>query len=301
MRQRAECLRSIPLPSVLLAAGAEQDRSDKAQWHTPQGVLSVTGMKFMNWNRATGGGGAIDLVIHLYGLDFRGAVAWLCHHFPSCTAAQPPCPAPRQNLQLPSPCSDKLCAVKHYLAAQRRISPAQIQRLIQAGTLYADHRANAVFILRDKHNATVGAELRGTGRYPWRGMAPGSRKHLGYFSIRDTRIDGIILCESAIDAISCLAIHPHHWCISTAGARPNPSWLPPLIRLGPPLHCGFDADPTGDAMAQAMIQLHPAIKRLRPPHHDWNDLLRSITAVAHPADSPTVLLGSHTPIPSTWK
>lgn len=275
MREQADRVRSIPLPSVLLATGAEPDRDDKARWHTTQGVISITGCKFMNWSRALGGGGAIDLVMHLYGLDFKDAVAWLRGHFPNRTHAQPPRTAPRPILKLPVPEPSKLPAVKQYLVRERRIGPDPIEQLIQSGDLYADHHANAVFVLRGKRNAPVGAELRGTGRYTWRGMAPGSRKHLGYFSIRDTHIDGIILCESAIDAISCFAIHPDHWCLSTAGATPHPPWLPPLIDKGCPVYCGFDADPAGDYTARAMIKLHHHVKRLRPAQHDWNDLLRS--------------------------
>ncbi len=33
--------------------------------------------------------------------------------------------------------------------------------------------------------------------------------------------------------------------------------------------------PSGDAMAEAMIERYPAITRLRPPRHDWNDLLKA--------------------------
>ena len=78
---------------------------------------------------------------------------------------------------------------------------------------------------------------------------------------------------SVIDAISCSLIHPRRWCLSTAGARPAPSWLPAAISHGLPVYCGFDADCTGDDMADAMIKRYPAIKRLRPPAHDWNDSL----------------------------
>jgi len=63
--------------------------------------------------------------------------------------------------------------------------------------------------------------------------------------------------------------------LSTAGARPNPHWLPPLLVQGCQVYCGFDADPTGDAMAQAMIALHPRVQRLRPSQHDWNDVLKA--------------------------
>jgi hypothetical protein len=41
------------------------------------------------------------------------------------------------------------------------------------------------------------------------------------------------------------------------------------------MFCGFDADDTGEAMAQAMIARHPAIRRLRPTRKDWNEVLCS--------------------------
>jgi hypothetical protein len=106
-------------------------------------------------------------------------------------------------------------------------------------------------------------------------MAPGSRKDFGFFSIPNASLARIILCESAIDALSCFALHPQHRCISTAGARPNPLWLPALIAQAAQIYCGFDADPTGDAMAHAMISLHPSVLRLQPNPHDWNDALRA--------------------------
>ena len=84
----------------------------------------------------------------------------------------------------------------------------------------------------------------------------------------------MVLCESAIDDLSCHALHPDYRCLSTSGARPHPAWLPALIARDLPIYCGFDADPTGDAMAQRMHLLHPSLLRLRPPGKDWNDLLR---------------------------
>jgi hypothetical protein len=178
-------------------------------------------------------------------------------------------------LRLPPPDPSKLGRVKEYLAQQRGITPTLLDPLIQSGTLYADTRANAVFLLLGKESLPVGAELRGTTQRVWRGLAPGSQKDLGCFSIPATPLPGIILCESAIDAISCFALHPHHRCLSTAGARPNPRWLQPLLDQGHPVYCGFDADPTGDDMACAMTALHPTVKRLRPPEHDWNDVLKA--------------------------
>jgi hypothetical protein len=275
LRQRADRLRAIPLERVLEVWGAQRDRYDPHKWHTSQGVLSLTGAKFMNWHCGRGGGGAIDLVIQLTHRGFAEALRWLERSFP---APASPTSAPSLTLsalQLPAPDPSQLERVKHYLITQRGLPPALLELLVQSGSLYADAQANVVFLLRDPQSRPVGAELRGSTRIPWRGMAPGSRKDRGYFAIPATPLLALILCESAIDALSCFVLHPQHRCLSTAGARPNPRWLAPLLEQGYRVYCGFDADPTGEAMAQAMIALHPAVQRLRPTHKDWNDVLCS--------------------------
>lgn len=285
-RQKADRLRSVPLELVLRHWGALPDRHDQSKWHTSRGILSVNGAKFFNWNCGAGGGGAIDLVIHLnHDGSFRDALDWLQEHFAEHLPPleQPPRPD-RPDFLPPQPEPAQLRRVMAYLVDQRSIPAPLIDSLIDSGTLYADRRANAVFLLRgtESHANAVGAELRGTGPGHWRGMAPGSRKDLGFFSI-PAPLQGaladeprpIILCESAIDAISCFALHPTHWCISTSGARPHPSWLPRFIDQGRAVHCGFDTDDTGETMARAMIDFHPEVQRLRPERHDWNDLLKS--------------------------
>jgi hypothetical protein len=274
IRDRLHQLRMIPLESVLVASGAQRDLQDKAKWHTSKGALSVTGMKFMNWNQGRGGGGAIDLAMHLQGLDFKAAVDWLRRCFP--IAVDPPLPSTLRSLTLPRSERSKLPAVQHYLVHDRGITAVVIESLVESGALYADTRANAVFLLLGKENKPVGAELRGTGPSPWRGMAPGSRKDLGYFCVAAPQVTMIVLCESAIDAVSCFLLHPASMCVSTSGARPSPPWLPLLLSRGFPVYCGFDADPTGDVMAAQMIAVYPQIRRLRPHQHDWNDVLQSL-------------------------
>ena len=274
VRERADRLRAIPLEAVLLLSGATRDRADKAKWHTARGVISVTGAKFMNWNNARGRGGAIDLAMHLWDLRFLEALEWLARYFPGHDTVDSP-PVPPRPLLLPPPDDRRLLTVRRYLYDQRRLPAALVEPLIAGGSLYADTRGNAVFVLLGKEDNPVGAEIRGTTATPWRGMAPGSRKDLGYFSVPVLEPTPIILCESAIDAVSCLALYYRTLCISTAGARPNPLWLASLLKGGIPVYCGFDADSTGDEMARAMIQLHPTVQRLRPALKDWNDVLKS--------------------------
>jgi hypothetical protein len=267
-RQRADIARQVPLETVLAFRGALRDRHDKSKWHSEQGPLSVTGPKFTNWQRSHGGGGAIDLVMHLAQVDCATAIHWLEQYLVTSHPATP------DGLQLPVPDVHKLDRIRQYLTQKRRLAASLIEPLIQTGKLYADSRGNAVFLMvAGKPNRSVGAELRGTGPRAWRGMASGSRKDAGYFWTGATGTQEIILCESAIDAISCHQLHPHRICISTAGVRSNPRWLSGLLSHGYAIHCGFDADTTGDAAATRMIALHTAVQRQRPPAHDWNDAL----------------------------
>jgi len=283
-RERTDRLRAIPLADILRAIDAKPDPHDPVKWHTPRGVLSVNGAKFFNWNAAVGGGGAIDLAMHLMGLGFKEAIDWLlsaCGHAQA-GARHFPVPQPKTSRQtphavhrlaLPVPAAGALPAIIGYLGGQRHLPLARLQSLVDSGDLYADRHHNAVFLLRNEHNAPVGAELRGTGQEPWRGMAPGSRKHKGYFAVGSPCPQAIVLCESAIDAISCHTLGPDRLCISTSGATDNPAWLPAILARNLQTYCGFDTDATGERMALAMLARYPAVQRLRPPVHDWNDTL----------------------------
>jgi len=218
--------------------------------------------------------------MHLKGLCFKEAFAWLLSACgPACAASIAPDPITAsqtaQRLVLPVPEADALPIALRYLAEQRRLPRQRLLSLVASGDLYADRHRNAVFLLRNEYGEPVGAELRGTGNETWRGMAPGSHKDNGYFALNIPCPQAIVLCESAIDAISCHTLYPGRLCLSTAGVRANPAWLPTFLARGLTIYCGFDNDDTGERLAQAMINLYPVVRRLRPPCHDWNDTLRA--------------------------
>ena len=288
---KAAVVRAIELTAVLERMGCVADRLDKAKWHTPRGVISVTGPQFMNWSTGEGGGGAIDLALHLTCsdfsrsgctcFDFKTAVLWLSDTF-SPTAGEPlqrTTSPPRHAFSAPRRNNAGLSRVMDYLRHDRCIPGELLDSLVESGKLYADRRANAVFLLLGKGKTIVGAELRGTTHLKWHGMSPGSRKDLGCFSVGAADAKKAVLCESAIDAVSCAVLYQDCIALSTSGAHPNPPWLSTLITKGLDVYCGFDADDTGDSHAHRMLRLHPTVKRLRSSKHDWNEVLQSRAAL----------------------
>ena len=276
IKQKAALVRSIDLGQVLEGCGAGKDKFDKAKWHTEKGTISICGPKFMNWAKGIGGGGAIDLAMHLKNFDFKTAVFWLDtvfsnHHTQIPSNKMKPNPI----LKLPKKDSTKISQVINYLVKIRSIPLSLINPLIHSGKLYADTKGNAVFLLLGKEKKIVGAELRGTNHTIWRGMAKGSRKDLGFFWLSSHNPDKMVLLESAIDAISFFALYSNCLAISTSGASANPAWLKSFINKEYEIYCGFDSDDTGEKTAKKMIALYPTIKRLRPPKHDWNDVLKT--------------------------
>src|SRR5881394_4661326 len=121
IRQRADQLRLIPLPDVLRATGAQPDPHDPHKWHTPQGVLSVTGAKFINWNQGVGGGGAIDLVMHVQQFGFGRALQWLEDRFGTPAPPQPVALVPTHVWTLPPPAAHHWPRVQRYLIEERKL------------------------------------------------------------------------------------------------------------------------------------------------------------------------------------
>jgi len=281
-KQKCDCLRAIPLETVLLHDGAKQDIQDRKKWHTLQGPISITGLKFFNWQRNFGGGGAIDLVMHLKDCDFSNAIACLStvkpcqlvhekrsNHYPK-TQYSHEC----KRLLLPAKNNTQLPRVASYLIKERKLPQHLICQAIKSGSIYADTNANAVFLMRGKCTAIVGAELRGTTHRKWRGLAPGSDKQKGAFYSGSPSFKTLSLCESAIDALSYVTLYPNTLAISTAGANHNSIWIENFIKKGFQVNCAFDNDETGNQIADKLIYLYPVIKRHRPKAHDWNDVLR---------------------------
>jgi len=292
IKNRADLVRRIELEELLKRTGCVRYRYDKNKWHTPQGAISIRGEKYFNWNAGIGGGGAISLIMHLTQYDFKSSVDWLYRHFslPDVPGISGILSTPNVDrkkishsngdskpLQLPPRDDGKLLQIRRYLMHWRFLPKTVVDYLIDRGVLYADDKANAVFLMLGKGKRIVGAEIRGTNDHfrKWHAVAAGTKKHCGCFYIKDKGVKKVVLCESAIDAISYFVLYQNCIAVSTTGANSNPYWITHFIDQGFEIFCAFDSDETGERMANKMRELFPTVKRLRPEKHDWNEVLKS--------------------------
>ena len=309
-------LRALPLPEVLDALGFRPDPREKGRWRAEGFNITVgEGAKASKWfdhAADTGRGGAIDLVQHVLGTDFKGSLAWLADRFgPGAAAADltarlraqavaqvKEAVAEREPFTPPPAAPEHWPGVREHLTTARALPPAYIDRLHEKGDLYADTRRNAVFVCRDPETGHItGAELKGTVERPdgtrFTGMAPGSRKDGGGFRVGDVfTATAVYLVESAIDAISLFRLRQNagergHAVISTAGTRKTvPAFL---AALGATVRrvCAFDNDDAGDKAAHGLRRA--GWKREKPQGKDWNDDLRARRAAGgQGAAAPTV-------------
>lgn len=286
-------IRSLPLESVLEGFGAQRDPKDpKHNWKVGGNRITVTADKFFDHNAEKGGGGALDLALHLMGRDckqpsakdFRAAAQWLgavdqaavsaAVHFAEKSPAVESAGAP---LQPPVPDPARLSRVRWYLIAQRSIPEALVDRVIAKGLVFADDKANVVFRLRDESLTEVGFEKRGTYDKPYHGVV-GDK---GLFIVGSGASKVAAFVESGIEALSYKALHPAALVLSTTG---NAVDLPEkmgrlLLNRGFKVLAAFNADHDGDRFAERLGEhLDHAVGRHRPDERlgkDWNLVLRA--------------------------
>lgn len=300
-KELADQMRALELPKVLDRLGFELSKRDPLKWKLDEMRISVgTGAKAGKWFDHTadkGGGGAIDLVRHVQGVDFKGALAWLAASFGPGEAAADltaqmrqqaieavrEAQAERPPFEPPSPAPEHWPKVRTWLVKNRALPEDVIDRLNERGDVYADARRNAVFVCRDEEGTITGAELKGTitrrDGTRWSGMAAGSLKERGEFRLGAlARAATVYLVESALDAISLFALRREAGergfaVVSTAGTAPK--GRPFMERLGEAVRrvCAYDNDKPGEKAATALAAF--GWDRLSPDRKDWNDDLKA--------------------------
>lgn len=295
MHAQTERLREIPLRAILLAAGCMPDARDpRYNWRTPAGRISLSrenNMQWYNHDQGRGGGGAIDLTIHLTGLEFREAVAWLASHFDEkdaissarAFAARRIEKAAEQAIglvapELPKPDPRSIGAVRAFLIQQRHLPARLIDKAIAGGAIYAARFGsyiNAAFRLTAIAGCKpVGVELHGIGKTPFEGV----RGEPGLFFLADGGCREVAICDNAIEALSYFALHerPGLAVAAAVGTGADAVRAARMLAAGSVrLIAAQGSEPRYARQAQALIRAFSGATRDVPREAtSWNDLLR---------------------------
>jgi hypothetical protein len=301
--------RQLDLRDTIQTLGGVQDRYDTHKWQVNDEHISINGERFYNHDRQSGGGGSIDLVMHVTGYSFTQAVAYFNHEAgPELAVAAAANHGARERtaqaeeivergerapFMQPQADEDRWPQVRAYLVEQRGIPHGMVDELHERGTIYADGRSNAVFLRTNEEGQAVGASLRGTASgSQFQGLAYGSRRDEGHFSFSIGTPERYSapqyhITESPIDALSRAALiqrageRGEYVFLSNDGHGELPKrQIEEGLARGALVHCGFDNDAGGAKLWQQVKEAYPraeAIVRERPPAgaKDWNDALRA--------------------------
>jgi Toprim-like/Protein of unknown function (DUF3991) len=220
LSQLADQVRDTPLRDVLTHYGFDVRREGiTLRAKTERHNIVITGSRWFDNKANVGGGGAIDLVMHI-GVDFSVACRSLADEFRPLAAGQ-------ANLSFPSSSGwqtapekksfEELIALyavrddsnwpvaRAYLSETRMIEPAIVDELHAVGSIYAnDHLPNPslVFLHRDPHSKVRGATLRDTRHQSAFRPCLGN-KLTAWFAVGNfAKAERIVAVESPIDALS---------------------------------------------------------------------------------------------------
>ncbi|MBG1266011.1 MobV family relaxase, partial [Nostoc sp. WHI] len=190
------------------------------EWVGGNHIINIDGSQFSDLAPGSHfeGNHAIDLVKHVNQCNQTTAIAWLGERFGE-AGAQRAAIAHAQKVaadiiqtqpapQFTPPVEDKAnwSVVEHYLKQKRSIPSDCVQMLHNQGLVYADSKANVVFVMRDLNGKTKGAFLEGTAN-TFSGYELGTvrRDSWFYFTLGkkpSEQTSTVVLSDSPIDAIS---------------------------------------------------------------------------------------------------
>lgn len=291
--------RRVDLYTYALAAFpllVERDGSARLRLRE-HGSLIITQNKGYCHNATGETGNGIDFLMRYRGLSFVQAVQELCrfggYKYGSTIAPRPykpqvaptPAPAtPAKPFVLPPRETGSQARLYGYLCRTRGLSRDVVAHIAAQGILYqAQGTNNAVWVSLDKQH---GEQVGTLSSRRFKGIVPGSAPD-GYVLLdgrteqeRKTVPLAVYVCESAIDAMSFLQLHPRQVAASMGGLKP--AAFSKVIKDYPDsqIVLAVDNDPAGDAFA-ARFPSHP---RSRPTGKDWNDDVRGKGNHDHQAD-----------------
>ncbi|MUG97980.1 DUF3991 domain-containing protein [Scytonema sp. UIC 10036] len=293
LRTQLDQLRDLPLEEVAWQLGLTNTKDSK--WKGTGHIINIDEPKWYDFSPSSqkGGGGAIDLVMHVNSCTFPHALAWLndrfgeggmlkaATHHARMQAIEIAQTEPAPQFTPPAVDSSQWPAVQQYLIQKRGLPKEMVQALHSIGLVYADSNQNAVFRMRSLTGETTGAFLRGTRGEDnsFMGYARGSKRADGWFYLRlggqpDGDIQRVVLTKSPIDALSLATIEGVPQQRTMYLAADSAKSLPvEYLRTIPTVIAALDNDASGFELAQAIREQLPEVVWMRPIAFDWNEEL----------------------------
>lgn len=292
-KAQADLLRDLSLSSRSYQLGLFEDKKGPHRWRGGGHIINIADSKFYDFGiDQKGGGGAIDLVMHVNQCNFKEAVVWLSDRFGSAEMIKAVTHHIRSQAEhitkhdltfkfTPTIADEShWINVQHYLSVKRKLPESLIKALHKSGLIYADKSANAVFVMRNFSGETTGTFLRGTfgKNNTFIGFAPGTKRTAGWFHLTiggqaSDPISRAVLVKSPIEALSVATLmrsKEKTIYLAADSARCTPV---DFLTEIPKVIAAYDNDLAGDETAKQIKQLLPHVTRLRPKAKDWNEQL----------------------------
>jgi Toprim-like len=292
-------VRDIPLRDVLEHYGFETEpEGTTLRARSEHHNIVVTGSRWFDNQAGLGGGGAIDLVIHIAQVNFSAACRSLADHFRPFATSQKTLSFPKRSQQPPNlekKCFEELAAIyavrdeskwpiaRAYLVERRKIVADLVDELHQAGTVFANNHCpnpSLVFLHRDVQGVVRGATLRDTKHQSAFRPCLGN-KLTAWFAVGDiTTASSIAVVESPIDALSYYCLHAHRpgelTVVSCAGAIVPHELMAQACERKQSFIVALDNDPAGEqgwrkARDASAEWIGFKISSHSPKHKDWNE------------------------------
>lgn len=294
LQQTLNQLRDIPLHQVAWHLGLMKEKDNK--WKGEKHSINIDNSKWFDFHplQNKGGGGAIDLVMHVGDYSFKQAIAFLNDRF----GEEKMLAAVTHHARIeakdiakfefvqqfePVIYNKNWDKVKKYLTQQRALHPVLVETLHSSGLIHADNNQNAVFSMRNLEGEIEGAFLRGTKgeNNTFMGYAKGTKRDKYWFYFQSggqsvSDVEQAVLCKSPIDALSIAQLQ--------VGAGAKDKKIPTIymatdsaeslpteyLQSIPRILCAYGNDDAGDFLAEATQSLLPNAQRVTPAAIDWN-------------------------------
>jgi hypothetical protein len=283
--QLVDPLRSVSLEAVAEALCLELKATS---WRHEGHQIRINGTQFYDWDETQmqGGGGAIDLVMHVLRSDFKTAVAWLADRFgetavqiagsyhSQMVAQEAECP----GFAAPDEAPEQWPVVRADFVSQQ-LPGALIDQLHEQGLLYADKAGAAIFLQRDLVTRSVTGAYRVSGD-GFSGTMLGSDRAKGqFYCLRGgdatDAVQQVVVGQTPIDVLALGLMEPmpkvRTMYLSADGVLPLAylrGFAAKRVRVA------MNRDEIGERLAQEAREELPQVKQMLPEQGDWVESLR---------------------------